>query len=215
MRYIDHTNCKTAFEKGEDHEIQSLGKLTRTATKIAEANGLGVLKNRQGYYRIIKKSGLGAYGDVLSSLAEVDAFFKNLDSHKATVTLTNRQLDTTFFEGSMRDIPDHFSNCIVEAFCVSNTGDFLFKIKVNPVPANEEKRLWHEGSLRVHGSIFHYWFKQYDEGSEFGIDGGRISKLMLKRNGEIVCNYDRGWDVQPVDEDTQFAYEILVHTENF
>ena len=44
MRYIDHTNCKTAFEKGEDHEIQSLGKLTRTATKIAEANGLGVLK---------------------------------------------------------------------------------------------------------------------------------------------------------------------------
>lgn len=84
MRYIDHTNCKTAFEKGEDHEIQSLGKLTRTATKIAEAIGLGVLKNRQGYYRIIKKSGLGAYGDVLSSLAEVYAFFKNLDSHKAT-----------------------------------------------------------------------------------------------------------------------------------
>ncbi len=25
MRYIDHTNCKKAFEKGEDHEIQSLG----------------------------------------------------------------------------------------------------------------------------------------------------------------------------------------------
>lgn len=66
MRYIDHTNCKTAFEKGEDHEIQSLGKLTRMATKIAEANGLG------------------AYEDILSTLAEVDAFFKNLDSHKAT-----------------------------------------------------------------------------------------------------------------------------------
>ena len=61
MRYIDHTNCKTAFEKGEDHEIQSLGKLTRTATKIAEANGLGVLKNRQGYYRIIKKSGYDGF----------------------------------------------------------------------------------------------------------------------------------------------------------
>lgn len=77
--------------------------------------------------------------------------FYDLISRNATVTLTNRQLDTTFFEGSMRDIPDHFSNCIVEDFCVSNTGDFLFKIKVNPVPANEEKRLWHEGSLRVHG----------------------------------------------------------------
>ena len=41
------------------------------------------------------------------------------------------------------------------------------------------------------------------------------SSEMLKRKGEIVCNYDRGWDVQPVDEDTQLAYEILVHTENF
>ena len=30
MRYIDHTNCKKAFEKGEDHEIQSLGKLIVT-----------------------------------------------------------------------------------------------------------------------------------------------------------------------------------------
>ena len=84
MRYIDHTNCKTAFEKGKNYEIQILGKLTRKATKIAEENGLGVLKNRQGCYRIIKKSGLGAYEDVLCTLAEVDAFFKSLDSHKAT-----------------------------------------------------------------------------------------------------------------------------------
>lgn len=84
MRYIDHTNCRKAIEKGEDLEIPSLGELTRAATTIAEANDLGVLKNRQGFYRIIKKSGLGAYEDVLSSLAEVDAFFKNLDSHKGT-----------------------------------------------------------------------------------------------------------------------------------
>ena len=46
--------------------------------------------------------------------------------------------------------------------------------------------MWKEGSIRVHGEIFHYWMKQFDEGSEWGIDGGRISKLMLKRNGEIV-----------------------------
>ena len=38
---------------------------------------------------------------------------------------------------------------------------------------------------------------------------------MIKVDGVITANYDRGWDVQPVDEDTQFAYEILVHTENF
>ncbi len=84
MRYIDKTNCKSAFERGNSQEIQSLGKLTRKATKIAEANGLGVLKNRQGAYRIIKQSGLGAYEDFLFSLKEVDDFFKNLSAHEGT-----------------------------------------------------------------------------------------------------------------------------------
>lgn len=74
--------------------------------------------------------------------------------------------------------------------------------------------MWKEGSLRVNGDIFHYWMKQYEEGSQFGIDGGRISKLMLKRNDKIVYNYDRGLDVAPVDENTAFALEILLHSEN-
>ena len=55
--------------------------------------------------------------------------------------------------------------------------------------------MWKEGSIRVNGEVFHYWMKQYDKGSEWGIDGGRISKLMFKRDGYIVCNYDRGWDI--------------------
>ena len=84
MRYIDRTNCKTAFEKGNDSNITRMGKLTRAATKAAEANGLGLMKTRQGAYRIIKESGLGAYSDVLSDLAEVDTFFKNLNAHCST-----------------------------------------------------------------------------------------------------------------------------------
>jgi hypothetical protein len=57
--------------------------------------------------------------------------------------------------------------------------------------------------------------KVYEEGSQFGIDGGKVSKLMLKRNGEIVCNYDRGWDIKPADPDTQLALELLLHNENY
>ena len=79
MRYIDHTG-KKALERGESREI----KLSRTATKIAEENGLGVLKTRQGAYRIIKACGLGAYSDAFGTLAEVDRFFKTLDKHSAT-----------------------------------------------------------------------------------------------------------------------------------
>jgi len=75
--------------------------------------------------------------------------------------------------------------------------------------------MWKEGSIRVHDSIFHYWIKQWDEGSLFGIEGGRISKLCMKRDGIEVASYDRGWDIEPQDPDTQLALEIILHGENW
>jgi hypothetical protein len=74
--------------------------------------------------------------------------------------------------------------------------------------------MWREGSIKVHDSIIHYWVKCYENGSEFGIDEGRISKLMLKRNGKIIANYDRGWDIEPVDEDAEIALAILLLAHN-
>ena len=83
MRYIDHTGCK-ALERGNSTEVQSMGALIRKATRIAEENGLGLLKNRMGAYWIIRESGLGAYSDAFGTLAEVDRFLKNLDKHSDT-----------------------------------------------------------------------------------------------------------------------------------
>lgn len=75
--------------------------------------------------------------------------------------------------------------------------------------------MWTEGSIKVGSSIFHYWVKHYEEPSgDYGIDGGRISKLMLKRNGEIAYNYDRGPDIEPVDEETALAFSILLEEYN-
>lgn len=75
--------------------------------------------------------------------------------------------------------------------------------------------MWAEGSIKVGDSIFHYWVKHYEEPSKvYGIDGGRISKLMLKRNGEIAYNYDRGPDIEPVDEETALAFSILLEEYN-
>lgn len=82
-------------------------------------------------------------------------------------------------------------------------------------PLRRETTMWKESSIKVNGEVFHYWMKQYEEGSEWGIEGGRISKLMLKRDGKIVCNYDRGWDIEPTDENTQLALELLLHSENW
>ena len=82
--------------------------------------------------------------------------------------------------------------------------------------------MWSEGTIGIPDgkdktkyTVCHYWVKHYEEPSEdYGIDGGRISKLMLKRNGEIAYNYDRGLDIEPVDEETETALAILMKEYN-
>lgn len=135
--------------------------------------------------------------------------FYDLISRNAQVTLVNTRNRTNIFNGSARDIPLEYSDCTVEDFSMDNNGNLTFKIKVKETrPAGSN---WQEGSLRVGSCIYHYWVKQHTEGSEYGIGGGRVSKLMLKRKGEIVCNYDRGWDVKPVDNETELAKDIILH----
>ena len=46
--------------------------------------------------------------------------------------------------------------------------------------------MWHEGSIKIGKDIFHYWVKVAGEASEiFGLNGGRIIKLSLKRDGKL------------------------------
>ena len=47
------------------------------------------------------------------------------------------------------------------------------------------------------------------EGSIHGIDGGRISKLWMSRDGKTVVSYDRGWDIRP-DAEAQAAFEKII-----
>ena len=78
MRYIDRSNCTSISQKGKDNNVARMGELTREATKKAERLGLGLLKNRQGTYRVIRECGLGAYEEFFTSLAEVDKFLKKI-----------------------------------------------------------------------------------------------------------------------------------------
>lgn len=60
----------------------------------------------------------------------------------------------------------------------------------------------------------HYKVKYYTEPSRFGIEGGRISKLTIRREGKFTCNYDRGWDMEPEDEATRTAVALLMKEYN-
>ena len=76
---------------------------------------------------------------------------------------------------------------------------------------------WHEGTIGIpvkggSSKIAHYWVKAYARKSEQGINGGKITKLSIKIDGEWVANYDRGWDIEPDknDEAAQIALCILL-----
>lgn len=61
----------------------------------------------------------------------------------------------------------------------------------------------------------HYWVKHHDEPSEtYGINGGRISKLMIKIDDETVCNYDKGWDIHPTCNEAEMVLCILLENYN-
>ena len=81
--------------------------------------------------------------------------------------------------------------------------------------------MWHEGSILIPVDkdgrvVCKYWVKADDEPSEFGINDGKISKLMIQINGKTTAEYDRAWELEPDENDkaTQIAYCILLYEYN-
>ena len=82
--------------------------------------------------------------------------------------------------------------------------------------------MWSEGTIGIPDAKdkkkytkCHYWVKHYEEPSEeYGINGGKISKLMIKIDGQTVCNYDRGWDIEPTCKEAEMALCILLENHN-
>ena len=120
--------------------------------------------------------------------------------------LLNRNMDMALYENG-RQI------CVTD-FRIVTDDSIVFEVKKNK-PKQTVGTNWREGTLRVHDNNYRYEMKQFDVGSEYGINGGRISKLTMKRYGTVVCCYDRGWVLKPTDPDAQLALDILLHTENY
>lgn len=70
--------------------------------------------------------------------------------------------------------------------------------------------MWTKGTIEG----YNFCIKHFEKGSEFGIDEGRISKLEIRRNGKIIANYDRGWDIRPANKDVKKVYDQLLKTYN-
>ncbi len=74
--------------------------------------------------------------------------------------------------------------------------------------------MWSEGIIAspTTGAKYKYWVKHYEEGSEFGIDGGKVSKLTIRKVDESrdLCNYDRGWDIESATDEVKAVCAIIL-----
>ena len=54
-------------------------------------------------------------------------------------------------------------------------------------------------------------FPEHAECPDYEMDNSRISKLWIRREADqqIVCNFDRGWDIRPADVTTAAIVDFL------
>lgn len=70
--------------------------------------------------------------------------------------------------------------------------------------------MWSNG--RIDG--YEFQVKHFENGSEYGIEEGRVSKLEIRKDGILLVNYDRGWDKKPKDAEVKAVYEIILKRYN-
>ena len=64
----------------------------------------------------------------------------------------------------------------------------------------------------VSGTIgdFHFCAKVYGAPSNYGINGGCVSKLGIKKGKRPVVNYQRGWDIQPGSDEVREIFRAVL-----
>lgn len=70
---------------------------------------------------------------------------------------------------------------------------------------------WQKGHI---GNEYAWSGKIYEEPSKFGINNGKISKLTVNKNGKVVVNYDRGWDIKPKNKQDKEAVNEILYEHN-
>ena len=84
---------------------------------------------------------------------------------------------------------------------------------IKVVITKDERRINHWIKGEATGG-YKFTAKMFDEGSVYGIDKGRVSKLDIRQDNKILVNYDRGWDVKPKTPEVKQIYKRVMSALN-
>lgn len=79
--------------------------------------------------------------------------------------------------------------------------------------------MWKQGAIGIKDSkgkmvSIHFILKHYDEPKEFGINKGKISELLLKKNRKFIYCFHNGKEVKTKMPEAEKALAILVSEYN-
>ena len=77
---------------------------------------------------------------------------------------------------------------------MKNLKEYVNILNIGPEPRDKEG-LWLKGEVEINNKAYNFSAKVYMEPSEFGINGGKVSKLCIGDDEKCILNYDRGWDI--------------------
>ena len=94
------------------------------------------------------------------------------------------------------------------------SGDWKGLMFLNPFEeAKRKDPLKVNDKVKLNGWEFEIDITMYERcGSAFAIQGGRIFQLSLYKSGELVAEYDRGWEIKPdgADDETDIALSYFI-----
>lgn len=75
--------------------------------------------------------------------------------------------------------------------------------------ADSGPRNWLHGTIKGFDG-YSFSAMVFENGSQFGIEKGRVSKLQLKQGGNEVAYYDRDWDISPATAEQEEIVKAIV-----
>ena len=172
---------------------------------------------------VLRESTNKTLKDVLSTLSDWDKIiikdktgFVFFEGYKKGIEKPVQQrVLKKYFDQEVVDVDVYKETTIIKIDVMSSEKDLKesgMEIKLK----GPQRDNWTEFEIELDGKFYDCQMKHFEKGSEWGIDGGKISKLWVKdiETGDVIIHYDRGWDIKPNSQAAKEIYDSIIDAHN-